>query len=254
MRTRSLVVIATCGIAILVLWLSDFSSESGEVALSIKSATLRPRPERENATMLDAPSQARAVNEGAINPRYDPAHPDYFSLNRAGLHSGSLPRESVGAMYDTFIRRIAIDHAMKNIQAGMKTRAANICGFDQWSMVEAALNSEEPRLVATRSTLQQLVDKAIDTAASVDAYAQLAWDDPRRLETFDPRVPHSTADWVVQNYPAQPKSSLLTFVTTTRSGDRVFQLHFFSSDFAELETNLEIVRSLKDAYWALIGG
>lgn len=202
---------------------------------------------------LDSLTRNPHVLNDSANLRTDSTHPEYFELNRAGLHGGALTREEVGPRYDEFIERIAVTHATRNIAAGRELRAASFCGFSNWGELQAVLDSPELTHVATKSLLQQLSDLALAAAHDVDTYAELAWSNPQRLERFDPSSAHDTSDWVAVNYPPN-KDALLSFVTTTRSGDRVFQLHFFSSDFPDLENALQNLQALKDVYWATVRG
>ncbi|MEZ6016859.1 MAG: hypothetical protein R3F49_17200 [Planctomycetota bacterium] len=147
------------------------------------------------------------------------------------------------------IERIGVHNLMNNLDAGLDARAASFCGFDQWTQVAADLSSDGRALVATRAQLRQLSELAMEVSADIRAYAELTWSKPERMEIYDPSIPHSTEEWVALHYPPDAKQNLYTFTGTTRAGDRVFQMHFFSRDYPTLEGKLATLERLKTEYW-----
>lgn len=165
------------------------------------------------------------------------------------LRSGHVKRSAVGPEYDNKIAAIARQSCVGNATAGARTRAASMCGFENWELVEMALASEDQQLSTLRPSLEQLAEKALRLANEIPNYVHECWDRGRTIEVWNPAdTSHDRRQWAEERGVSKRRGNLF-FYTSTRVGDRSFTLHFDSFDFPALDGELQNLKELKLQYW-----
>lgn len=200
---------------------------------------------------LVAPSvrAASMAEQGSSAVASDAAPPPGGVLERdiPAIVAGVMTREQVGPQYDAIIRSLAQQQIDGVLTQGAAGRAATLVGFSNGEELESFLDTAKRQDYAVYTAFRALADAALVAELQIPGLMEQVWNNQQRVEVIDPNKTYDAASWRQQNFlegPDGPKS-LLKFAASARIGDRVFNAHFFSSDFPAFEAELANLESRK---------
>jgi len=172
----------------------------------------------------------------------------FVSQRKGAILSGNVTREDIGQEYDRVIRGIWRER-VTGLSTGMtEARTALFCGYKTLKEIHAARDDREPRYVATRALLVDLLSAAEQASNSVNEYVEECWESGVGVDTW-PKGTSAPTNTAWDTDPATPRVSLLRFSTSVTVGDTVFGLKFKSAHFPQLESALTALKLKKEAYW-----
>ena len=166
------------------------------------------------------------------------------------LYVDGISRVSHGVEYDEVIWEIAEDKMRAHIVSQNQSRAARFAGFSTFESMATRLEQLEAEDSPAAATLGRLIEESIRLSGSVEDYSMRAWGNPTHLDVYDPETDSDRSAW--KGGRDLGEHGLYRCVSSTRIGDRRFDLHFDSMFFPSLDIELATLVDLKESFWSVV--